>query len=109
MIEPGSVVWVDLDPVAGREQGKRRPAVVVSSTEHLQAATTVVSVVPVTTRDRTWPNHIELAGGHGLQQQSWAMTEQVRTIARERVAAQVGQVDPGCLGEIAQWLHRWLV
>lgn len=109
VIEPGSVVWVNLDPSVGREQGRRRPAVVVSSAGHLAAATTIVTVVPVTTTDRKWPNHIELTGPHGLAQPSWAMTEQVRTISRERIAAERGHVDPACLRAIGQWLRRWLV
>ncbi len=109
VIRPGSVIWVEFDPVSGREQGGRRPAVVVSSAAHLTAATTLVTVVPATSRDRGWPNHVLLRGGTGLTTATLAMTEQVRTIARDRVAEQAGQVDDGCLAEICGWVHRWLV
>ena len=108
MIEPGSVVWVEFDPVSGREQGGRRPAVVVSSVEHLGAATTLVTVVPATARDRGWPNHVALAGPTGLPTPTLAMTEQVRTIARERIVEEGGVVDPPCLASICEWVHRWL-
>lgn len=109
VIRPGSVVWVEFDPVSGREQGGRRPAVVVSSSEHLMAATTLVTVVPATSRDRGWPNHVLLRGDTSLGSATFAMTEQVRTIARDRIVGQAGQVDTQCLAEICGWVHRWLV
>jgi mRNA interferase MazF len=109
MIVPGSVVWIQFNPVTGREQGGRRPAVVVSSESHLRAATTLITVVPVTSRDRDWPNHIELAGPTGLPQSSFAMTEQVRTVSQDRVAGVAGSLDAECLAEIAEWVRRWLV
>lgn len=44
---PGTIVWADLDPVQGREQGGRRPMLVVSSDIHLELVTrTVFPTVP---------------------------------------------------------------
>lgn len=60
----GSVVWAVLDPASGREQARRRPVVVVAAEDYLDAVTTLV-VVPVTTVDRGWPNHVLLRGGTG--------------------------------------------
>jgi mRNA interferase MazF len=108
MIAPGAVVWVEFDPVAGREQGGRRPAVVVSSDEHLAAASRLVTVVPATSTDRHWPNHIRMRGETGLATETFAMTEQVRTVSRSRVVAVPGRVDPACLSSICDWIHRWL-
>jgi mRNA interferase MazF len=108
VIRPGDVVWVDLDPARGREQGGRRPAVVVSSADHLAAATTLVSVVPATSRNRGWPNHVALQGGTGLDVATFAMTEQVRTIARGRVVGTSGEVEEASLDEICEWVRRWL-
>ncbi len=102
-LSPGDIVWVFLDPVVGREQSGRRPAVVVSSRGHLLIADTLVIVVPVTSVDRGWSNHIPL-GPDALQRRSWAMTEQVRTISRERVVGRVGRVDPATLAEIRRWI-----
>lgn len=108
VILPGSVVWVDLDPVRGREQGGRRPAVVVSSEDHLAAATRLVTVVPATSRDREWPNHVALQGPTGLDVATFAMTEQVRTIARDRVVSTSGEIEEASLVEICEWVRRWL-
>jgi mRNA interferase MazF len=65
--------------------------------------------VPVTTVDRGWPNHILLAGPElALDQPSWAMTEQLRTISRDRVKAQAGAVDIACLSQIVWWITNFL-
>lgn len=108
-MRPGSVVWVELAPAEGREQSGRRPAVVVSSTDHLASATTLVIIVPATSRDRGWPNHVPLIGQTGVAGPTFAMTEQVRTISRSRVVRDAGDVAPECLVEIMEWVHRWLV
>ena len=109
---PGEIVWVVLDSVVreqvvGREQSGRRPAVVVSSRAHISIADTLVIVVPVTSVDRGWSNHV-LLRGDVLDRASWAMTEQVRTISRRRVVGRAGQVDPKTLAEIRQWLSDFL-
>lgn len=106
-LTPGEIVWVVLDPVAGREQGGRRPAVVISSVGHLAIADTLVSIIPVTSVDRGWSNHVNLRGDV-LDRPSWAMTEQMRTISRGRVVAHAGQVSPEALAEIRRWVTDFL-
>lgn len=100
---PGDIVWVVLNPTVGREQSGRRPAVIVSSSGHLAIADTLAIVVPVTSVDRGWSNHV-LLRGNALDRASWAMTEQVRTISRQRVAALAGRVDQATLIEIREWI-----
>lgn len=104
----GDVVWVSLDPVQGREQGGHRPAVVVSSDLYLDVVDTLAIVVPVTSRDRGWPNHIELAGPTGLDRASWAMTEQPLTLSRDRFTGVAGHVDAGCIERIRVYLRDFL-
>jgi mRNA interferase MazF len=82
--------------------------VVVSSHGYLQAVTTLAMVLPVTTTDRGWPNHVRLTGPHGLAAPSWAMTEQIRTVAGDRLGDPVGTVDPACLDALRLWLSDFL-
>ena len=106
---PGAVVHVLLDPVEGRQQGGRRPGIVVSSAGGLETMTTLVSLVPVTSTDRGWRNHVPVRGvTTGLTEPSFAMTEQVRTVSRSRIRAVVGSVDPECLITIRGWIHDFL-
>lgn len=80
-IEPGSVWFCDFDPVRGREQGKDRPAIVVSSAFHLHlTGGSLVSVLPLTSVERRgWLHRIPVVAGGG-----WVITEQVRTISAQR-------------------------
>lgn len=104
-LEPGQVWWMDPARTVGREQSGRRPGVVVSGEDYLDAVTTLAWVVPVTSRDRGWPNHVPLSGPTGLGVRSLAMTEQLTTVSRERLVEHAGDVDPACLESIRVWLH----
>lgn len=69
----------------------------------------IVVVLPVTTRDRGLPNHVQLGGATGLDaEKSWAMTEQPRTIDRRRITAHAGRVDGSTLRELRSCLHDFL-
>ncbi len=97
----GAVIRAAPDPAVGREQAGRRPAVVVSGDDYLRLVTESIIVVPVTTVDRGWPDHVRLGGSAvGLADPSFAMTEQPKTIDRRRIRTVVGSVDPATLAEI---------
>jgi mRNA interferase MazF len=103
-LAPGHVVWVELEPVTGREQGDRRPFVVLSGSDYLEIITTLVVGLPVTTVDRAWPNHVRLHGQTGLRNPSWAMTEQPRTLSRSRIHGVSGMVSPATLALARRWV-----
>ena len=98
----GDIHFVDLDPVLGSEANKRRPAVVVSNDGANLAATRlgrgVVTVVPVTSNiERVYPFQVQLpAAATGLDRDSKAQAEQVRSVAVEHIGARLGAV-PGAL------------
>jgi mRNA interferase MazF len=64
-------------------------------------------VVPITTVDRGWPNHIEVFHSE-LGRRSWATSEQVRAISRERVVARAGRVNYTTLAAVRGWLADFL-
>lgn len=92
----------------GREQGGHRPALVVASSGYLDAVTTLVIVLPITTVDRGWPNHVRVDGPSGLDRASWVMTEQPRTLTRDRLTGISGQISKKCLDEVRTWLGDFL-
>ncbi|QIM17383.1 type II toxin-antitoxin system PemK/MazF family toxin [Leucobacter insecticola] len=103
------VVWAELDPTRGREQAGRRPALVVASDLYLEQADTLAIIVPATSRDRGWPNHVPLVGAQlSLPQTTFAMTEQPRTITRDRLVGVAGVVDPEVMREVDGWLRDFL-
>jgi mRNA interferase MazF len=94
----GEIRVVDLDPARGAEANKRRPAVIVSNDGANSTATRlgrgVITIVPITSNiQRVYPFQVLLpAADTGLQQDSKAQAEQVRSVAVERMGEQVGQV-----------------
>ena len=105
----GIVVWAELDPVRGRKQAERRPALVIASDLYLEQADTLAIIVPVTTNNRGWPNHVLLKGaGLALDQPSFAMTEQPRTVTRDRLFDLAGTVDGATMDEVDGWLRDFL-
>src|SRR5271156_3406260 len=104
---PGDVVWAQPDIAIGREQAGRRPALVVAGAGYLETVDTRVVVVPITSVDRGWPNHVEVVGAE-LGQPSWAMSEQIRTISRERVVGRAGRADDPTLAAVRGWLADFL-
>jgi mRNA interferase MazF len=94
----GEIRMVDFEPTRGAETNKRRPAVVVSNdaanatAAHLGRG--VVTVVPITSQvTRVFPFQVRLPHGvTGLDRDSKAQAEQVRSIAVERVGSRLGVV-----------------
>jgi mRNA interferase MazF len=92
----GDIHAVDLDPVRGSEAAKRRPAVIVSNDAANATARRlgrgVVTVVPVTSNtERVYPFQVLLpAKDTGLNRDSKAQAEQIRSVAVERVGERLG-------------------
>ncbi len=92
----GEIRLVDLEPVRGAEADKQRPAVIVSNDGANSTAQRlgrgVITVVPVTSNtDRVYPFQVLLpADVTGLQVDSKAQAEQVRSIAVERLGRRIG-------------------
>ena len=96
----GEIRLVDLDPARSGEAGKLRPAVLVSNdganTTAARLARGVVTVVPVTSNvSRVYPFQVLLAATEtGLDHDSKAQAEQVRSVSIERIGRKLGAVPP---------------
>ena len=81
----------------------------VASDLYLEQADTLAIIVPCTTRDRGWPNHVKLTGKNlDLPGDTYAMTEQPRTVTRERLFEVAGRIDVGAMREVDSWLRDFL-
>lgn len=95
----GEVWLVDLNPIRGREQAGRRPALVVSVDEFNNGPADLVAVLPLTTRERGIPFHVEVKPPEGkLDRRSFVMCEQLRCISQARLIHPLGTVSSGALG-----------
>jgi mRNA interferase MazF len=52
--EAGDIAWLDFDPQAGREQGRRRPALVLTDQSYNRASGLMV-VCPLTSKRKPYP------------------------------------------------------
>lgn len=59
--ERGDFVWIDFDPQVGHEQGKRRPALVLSPVSYNQA-TRLALFCPVTSKVKGFSYEVSVTG-----------------------------------------------
>ncbi len=110
----GEIRLVDLDPARSGEADKRRPAVLVSNDGANTAAARlgrgVITVIPVTAHiSRVYPFQVRLpARDTGLDRDSKAQAEQVRSVSIDRVVDKLGSVPPALMLEVDEALRLHL-
>lgn len=110
----GDICLIDLDPTIGAEANKRRPAVVVSNDGANAVAARrgrgVITVVPLTSNvERVRPFQVLLpADDTGLDRDSKAQAEQVRSIDVERASPALGRVPVALLDDLDDALRLHL-
>jgi mRNA interferase MazF len=90
----GDIVLVNFNPQKKKEEvSKVRPAIILSDTE-LNEVLDLVCVVALTTNliEDSEPLRIRIPQRDNLKQESDAMIEQLRSVAKERIQARVGSV-----------------
>jgi len=97
----GDVVWADPNPTRGSEQAKARPFVIVS-VDHLNRSPLRLSLaVPLTRTDFQNALHLEITPPEGgVRERSFAMPEQLRTLAHEHITTRIGQLRAASVAEL---------
>lgn len=96
MIARGEIYLAALDPVVGSEQGGVRPVLIIQNNVGNRFSPTVI-VLAITSQlgKARLPTHVEIpAQGHGLNKDSVALAEQIRTLDKRRLREYLG-----CLSE----------
>lgn len=85
--------WVNLDPTVGAEMKKTRPCLIVSPDEINTYLRTVI-VVPLTSSQRGLPTRvlIKATKDSGLNNDSYAALDQVKTIDKSRLSGVIGEI-----------------
>lgn len=101
----GEVWWVDLDPVRGHEQGRRRPGLVVSVDEFNQLPHGLVWLVPITTKLQKHSFAVELSPPEGgLSSRSVALCHHLRTASVDRLERRLGAVSEATIRAVLRRL-----
>jgi mRNA interferase MazF len=108
-VRTGDVWLAELDPTTGREQGGRRPVVVVSSAGFNSLPIGMAIVVPLTGTDRGLVTQPQIASPEsGLKRVSFARPEDVRAVDASRLGRRLGHVSSNELAEIRKVLRYFL-
>lgn len=106
MLTSGDVVAVDLGTPLGREAGFRHPAVVVTAQRLLDAAPSVVQVVPLNSTRRGFASEVDVDPDqhNGLDHASSAQCQHVRAVAAGRLGDPLGNIGTTSLAQIREVL-----
>jgi mRNA interferase MazF len=108
VIRRGDVVVADLSPVVGREQGGRRPVVIISPPAYNSWPIEMAIVAPITSADRRLRHHIPIGTEAGLRGPSFVMPEYLRAISQHRLAERpLGSATQQTLDEIEWWITNF--
>lgn len=91
-MQRGNIVWADLDPAVGHEQGGRRPFLVVSRERFNLHSGTVIGFAITSQRAAPFPFSLPVPEGL-LPKPSWVKISQVRTLSDRRLGSVVGRTD----------------
>ena len=97
----GDIVWANPDPTRGREQAKPRPFAIVSVDQLNRSPLGLSLAVPLTRTDFSNALHMEVKPPEGgVKERSFAMPEQLRALAHERIAHRLGTLRGATLSEL---------
>jgi mRNA interferase MazF len=97
----GEIWLVNLSPTEGREQAGTRPALIVSVDLFNHGAAELVVVIPVTSKAKGIPLHVEVNPPEGgLSLKSFVKCEDVRSISTARLMKKLGKVSPETINAV---------
>ena len=92
IIRRGDILYADLSPVVGCEQGGIRPVLVIQNDIGNRYSPTVIVAAITSKSKKELPTHVELGCMEALQKNSVVLLEQIRTIDRIRLLEYIGSV-----------------
>jgi len=98
----GEVYFADLNPVRGREQGGRRPVLIIQNDiGNRHSPVTIVAAITSAVSERAYPTEVRLAAGlGGLPRESAVLLNQIKTIDKERLDQRLGQLDAAAMRQV---------
>jgi mRNA interferase MazF len=102
----GEIWMVDLNPTRGHEQAGVRPALVVSVNTFNHGPAGLAVVLPVTSRQKGISLHVPADPPEaGLRMKSFIKTEDIRSVAVERLTHRIGEVTGATMADVEDRLR----
>lgn len=101
-VKRGDVIYADLSPVVGSEQGGVRPVVVIqNNVGNKYSPTVIIAAITSQTNKTNLPTHVKIVDADiKLPKNSVVLLEQVRTIDKKRLRDKVGNLDEHTMHKI---------
>lgn len=101
-IKRGDIFLVNLDPIKGSEQGGVRPVLILQNNIANQySPITIVAAITSKIFDKEFPTNVFLPKkDSGLDRDSTAMLNQIRTIDKSRVMKNIGRLNEALIKKV---------
>lgn len=101
MVRRGELYYADLSPVVGSEQGGVRPVLIVQNDVGNKYSPTIIAAAITSQLTKAkLPTHIELDTTCGLPKDSILLTEQLRTLDKQRLKEKIGVLDSKAMDKV---------
>lgn len=107
VIKRGDIIYADLSPVIGSEQGGVRPVLVIQNDiGNKYSPTVIVAAITSQINKAKLPTHIEVkAEEYGITKDSVILMEQVRTIDKKRLKERIGHLSDELMRKVDEGLQ----
>ncbi|MFZ5354462.1 MAG: type II toxin-antitoxin system PemK/MazF family toxin [Bacillota bacterium] len=107
VIKRGDIIYADLSPVIGSEQGGVRPVLVVQNDiGNKYSPTIIVAAITSQINKAKLPTHVEInADEYGIPKDSVILLEQIRTIDKKRLKEKVGHLSDELMKQVDEGLQ----
>ncbi|AVL00527.1 type II toxin-antitoxin system PemK/MazF family toxin [Pediococcus inopinatus] len=101
-VKRGDIFYADLSPVVGSEQGGLRPVLIVQNNiGNHYSPTVIVAAITAKIQKPKMPTHVGITAAEtGVERNSVILLEQIRTIDKQRLKDQVGQLTTSKMLEV---------
>lgn len=102
IIKRGDIIYADLSPVIGSEQGGVRPVLIIQNDiGNKYSPTVIIAAITSQINKAKLPTHIEIkAQEYGLPKDSVVLLEQIRTIDKKRLREKIGHFDDEMMNRV---------
>ena len=102
VLKRGEIYCADLNPVIGSEQGGIRPVLIIQNDVGNKYSPTIIIAAITSRLEKTnLLTHVQLDDlSSGLERNSIALLEQIRTIDRARLKEYKGHLNPPCMSAV---------
>ena len=102
----GDILWANLNPTQGHEQGGNRPVVIISHDVFNERSGTVIAMAITSQPQRAgFPLTLKLDSSQ-LPKESWVKISQIRILSTKRLGEKIGRVSSEELALLVEGLNE---